>query len=82
MVIKISKVAEDKETILPYMIIVDGQEDYDRLWISKDEFLDLYRQMTKLMVDEVIENYDPDKPRPGFGSSGEEHKKYTTTTVL
>jgi hypothetical protein len=41
--------------------------------LTREDFLSIYRQMTKIMVDETVENYDPDKPRAGWGSS-ESHK--------
>lgn len=54
------------------MYNIETKEDI--IVITKDEFLDLYRQMTKIMVDEVVRDYDPDKPRKGFGSQ-EPHKQ-------
>jgi hypothetical protein len=46
----------------PYVIRVDTWP-YDSIQLHKHELTDLYRQITKLLVDDVVENFDPDKPR-------------------
>ena len=82
MVIEIKKIEKpgsmDDEEHYPYEIKLHvGTVLIKQMNISKDEFLDLYRQMTEMIIDDVVRNYNPDKPRKGFGGGGgdEPHKK-------
>lgn len=41
--------------------------------LTKEELLELYRQITRILVDETVENFDPDKVRAM--NESEDHKK-------